>query len=207
MALTEAAQMSRSAQRDYSVLRTPIIFVVLAVGLTILRLGALGMQTVSPAVAHTEGVKWVDAAKTSWLPNDNSRPIVYKFVADWSDPCKRMEESALSNKQVVKLIEDNFQPVRIVDVARENGKNPQWLADMEKKYRVFALPTLVIVDGNGEQLAAQIGSCSSLSTYRFLTRTVHSINAKTQPEKLTPSAHHRSVHEKTASGLVTSTAK
>lgn len=96
--------------------------------------------------------------------------VLYEFVADWSDPCKNMEQSALSNKNISRIIEQRFVPIRITDRTREDGKNPKWVANLQKRYHVFALPTFVIVDKDGEQKGALIGNCSSLTVERFLNR-------------------------------------
>jgi thiol:disulfide interchange protein len=100
--------------------------------------------------------------------------VLYEFVSNWSDPCKQMESTALSNRQVSEVIEKNFVPVRITDQVREHGKNPKWIANLQKRYHVFALPTLVIVDREGEQKASLIGNCSSLTVQRFLARALSS---------------------------------
>ena len=84
-----------------------------------------------------------------------------------------MDREALSNAQVRDLLNDRFESVRVVDLSHERGKNPAWIADLEKKYRVFALPTMVVVDEKGEAVSSLIGCCSSLTTYRFLSRTLH----------------------------------
>jgi thiol:disulfide interchange protein len=98
--------------------------------------------------------------------------VLYEFVSNWSDPCRQMESTALSNRQVSEVIEKNFVPVRITDQVREHGKNQKWIANLQKRYHVFALPTLVIVDQEGEQKASLIGNCSSLTVQRFLARAL-----------------------------------
>lgn len=98
--------------------------------------------------------------------------LLLEFFANWSDPCKRMESSALSNSQVTSVIEDKFYPVRITDFQHESGNNTQVVNELFKKYRTFAFPTLVIVGEDGEPASILVGSCSSLTTYRFLTRAI-----------------------------------
>lgn len=103
---------------------------------------------------------------------ENGRLVLYEFVADWSDPCKTMDAKALSNQQVSQTIQQNFVPVRIRDVAREHGKNPKWISNLQKRYHIFALPTLVVTDREGEARASLIGNCSSLTVERFLARAI-----------------------------------
>jgi thiol:disulfide interchange protein len=101
---------------------------------------------------------------------ENGKLVLYEFVSDWSDPCRSMERNALSNGNISQIIETKFVPVRISDRMREAGKNPKWIANLQKRYHIFALPTLVVVDSQGEQKAALIGNCSSLTVERFLNR-------------------------------------
>lgn len=102
--------------------------------------------------------------------------VIYEFYADWSDPCKKMETSALSNAQIKELIDAHYMPVRITDKFKETGgRNPRLVTDLQKKFRVFAFPTLVIVDSVGEPAATLVGNCSSLTIYRFLSRSLYSL--------------------------------
>lgn len=166
------------ARIDCSAIRTPRIFLAIAVGLFILRLGVTAASALAPsAPPDFTADPWKNADAHYWLPQQSSKPVIYQFSAKWSDPCKKMESSALSNKQVRALIDENFEAVRVIDVARESGKNPEWITDLEKRYRVFALPTLVVVDAKGESTATLIGNCNSLSVYRFLTRAIKSDQA------------------------------
>jgi thiol:disulfide interchange protein len=104
--------------------------------------------------------------------------LLCEFSADWSDPCKKMESTSLNNPQIRELIAQHFMPLRIRDTQKENGSNPPTVTDLYKKYRIFAFPTLVVVDEEGEQVASLIGNCSSLSTYRFLSHALFSLNAR-----------------------------
>jgi len=104
--------------------------------------------------------------------------VLYEFYAPWSDPCKKMESTSLSNAQVNTLVDEHFMPVRVTDRLKELGKNPRLVTDLQKKYRIFAFPTLVIVDGDGELAATLVGNCSSLTTYRFLSRSLFSLEQK-----------------------------
>ena len=100
--------------------------------------------------------------------------IIYEFFSPLSDPCRTMEESALSNSQVKDLIDKNFIAARVTYKNNENAVVGKSLVDFRRKYGVCAFPTLVIVDDKGEMVANLVGNCSSLTTYRFLSRTVAS---------------------------------
>jgi len=103
---------------------------------------------------------------------DAHKMLLLEFFANWSDPCRRMEGTALSNSQVTSAVGSNFYPVRITDFQHESGTNSTVVNELLKKYRIFAFPTLVIVGADGEPASTLVGSCSSLTTYRFLTRAI-----------------------------------
>jgi len=104
--------------------------------------------------------------------HDSHKMLLLEFFANWSDPCRRMEGSALSNSQVTSVVDKNFHPVRVTDFQHESGTNTPVVNELLKKYRIFAFPTLVIVSDDGEAASTLVGSCSSLTTYRFLTRAI-----------------------------------
>lgn len=106
--------------------------------------------------------------------------VIYEFYAPWSDPCRKMESTSLTNAQVNELIDEHFMPFRVTDRLKQLGKNPRLVTDLQKKFRIFAFPTLVIVDERGETAATLVGNCSSLTTYRFLSRAIHSLEQKSK---------------------------
>lgn len=101
--------------------------------------------------------------------------LLLEFYADWSDPCKKMEATSMSNSQVASLVGDRFMPVRINDTQKQFGVNARFVADLQKRYRVFAFPTLIIIGADESPVASLIGNCSSLTTYRFLSRALATV--------------------------------
>lgn len=99
------------------------------------------------------------------------RPVLLQFYADWCAPAKRMENTVLVNNEIRQLVADKFVPVRVTDRLKEDGKNARLVSDLQKRYRVFVFPTLVVVGPNGEAKASLVGNCSSLTTYKFLLKT------------------------------------
>jgi thiol:disulfide interchange protein len=180
-------QPATISSKDGSAIRTPIWLVAAAAAFLILRaLTGLTAQAAGNGTAGGAGASgggygsggatiWQNAARMPEVPDPDGRHAltVLEFRADWSDPCKTFESTTLTNREVDSLLSQHFDGVQITDQSRERGKNPQWLADLEKRYRVFALPTVVVVDRDGEQVSSLIGNCSSLTTYRFLTRTLN----------------------------------
>ena len=111
----------------------------------------------------------------------NNKLLLLEFYADWSDPCKKMEATSMSNSQVAGLVSESFMPVRINDTQKQFGVNARFVAELQKRYRVFAFPTLIIVGADESPVASLIGNCSSLTTYRFLSRALATVTAQNTP--------------------------
>ncbi|MDZ4837213.1 MAG: thioredoxin fold domain-containing protein [Candidatus Melainabacteria bacterium] len=161
-------------------------------------------EFVPPPVLDVSPETKQEIDKVLTLSRDQNKYVLYEFYAPWSDPCKKMEATSLANEQVNALVEQHFMPFRVTDRLKQLGKNPRLVTDLQKKYRIFAFPTLVIVDERGETAATLVGNCSSLTTYRFLSRTIHSLEQKSRAQQGTRiGSDPRSTHE--ISGIVSST--
>lgn len=159
---------------DISASITPKILIIVTAIAMFVRLGVQAYDFVQPQPPQVSAVKWNDSETFKYDPlTMKDKPVMYEFYASWSDPCKTMDQTSLANKQVGKLIQENFIPIRVVDQLREKGKNPQYITDLHKRYRVFAFPTFVVVKPDGEVESTLVGNCSSLTTYRFVSRLVH----------------------------------
>lgn len=111
----------------------------------------------------------------------NGKLLLLEFYADWSDPCKKMESTSMHNSQVADLVGNRFMPVRINDTQKQFGVNARFVSELQKRYRVFAFPTLIIIGADESPVASLIGNCSSLTTYRFLSRALATV-ATLRPE-------------------------
>ncbi|MCC7531310.1 MAG: thioredoxin family protein [Candidatus Melainabacteria bacterium] len=111
----------------------------------------------------------------------NGKLLLLEFYADWSDPCKKMESTSMHNSQVSDLVNYKFMPVRVNDTQKQFGVNARFVADLQKRYRVFAFPTLIIIGADESPIASLIGNCSSLTTYRFLSRALATVT-KLRPD-------------------------
>jgi thiol:disulfide interchange protein len=164
---------------DRSTIAMPKALLIAAVVLLAARAIAWAVEFSHPPLV-TPMIAWQSPASLNGQVLPANKLMLYEFYADWCGPCKRMESSALTNNQVRELVTSQFIPIRITDRIREDGHNPDSVTALQKKYRVFAFPTLVVVDPSGEAVGSLVGSCSSLTTYRFLSRSLH---AKGKPVK------------------------
>jgi thiol-disulfide isomerase/thioredoxin len=150
---------------DFRLTSTPRSLIIACLILLVLRIGLAAFEWQHPA-ERGRPVNWTDAAKYTPAPTDKDKPRLYEFYAAWCNPCERLEHDVMTNDE----IEQNFVPLRVVDRQKEDGKNSKFVMELQKRYRIFAFPTLVAVDVNGEPIGLLVGNSSSLSVYRFLSR-------------------------------------
>lgn len=103
--------------------------------------------TVTPAAADISG--WYtdfEAARQS--AQQQNRPMLLHFYADWCFPCKRMEKDVLSRPAVVQVLSSNIVLVKI---------NVDRSPDLAKRFGVNQFPSDVIVDPTGERILSSTG--------------------------------------------------
>lgn len=69
-----------------------------------------------------------------------------EFSASWCGPCKWMDETVFNDSRVADYIEDNYIPVK-VDIDDFDGY------EYKQQYNVSMLPTFIIFNAEGKQLA------------------------------------------------------
>lgn len=72
-----------------------------------------------------------------------NKQIFAVFTADWCPACVELESRTLSKPEVQKEMARKYIPVKI-DV----DSNPQ----PSSQYRIFSLPTMLIMDSNGNEI-------------------------------------------------------
>lgn len=154
--------------KDFRLTSTPRIVWIVCLSLLVLRI-ALSVYEFAHPAARQPSVAWIDAANPE--PNKaKKKRRLYEFYAAWCNPCERLERDVMTNAEIREYIEGNFCPIRVVDRQREDGHNDKLVSDLQKRYRVFAFPTIVATKEDGEALGSLVGNSSSLAVYRFLSR-------------------------------------
>jgi thiol:disulfide interchange protein len=164
--------------KDYRLTATPKMFLIVAAALITLRVGLTVNEFVNPA-AGAASVQWKNAqdfagsSEPEIIKNSGKKLILYEFYADWCTPCTRLERDVMTNDEIRNTIEKNFVCIRVTDRLKEDGKNARLVADLQKRYRVFAFPTVVAVGVDGESKGTLVGNSSSMAVYRFISRIIN----------------------------------
>jgi thiol:disulfide interchange protein len=113
-------------------------------------------------------VKWIAPEGAVAMARSSGKPILYDFTAEWCAPCKMLDRDGWADARVASLVNDSFVPTRIVDRAREDGKNAPWVDELEQRYRVSAFPTIVVAAPDGREIAIAQGFNGKAKLIEFL---------------------------------------
>lgn len=105
------------------------------------------------AAATAQAIPWMaeEAAGVARARADR-KPMMIDFTADWCAACKEMEHYTYSDARVVEAAK-GFVPV-MVDCTE---KSDPVVIEVQKKYGVLGLPTVVFVDADGVVVDRTIG--------------------------------------------------
>ena len=124
---------------------------------------------VSGETLQTVGQDWV---KTSQLAKQSNLPILILFTADTCAYCERLKRDVLT-PMFPQDMQHKRALVREVDI-NSGGKMTDFNGErirsrqFKDRYRIFATPTLLILDQDGKPLAEPIVGYNSRKEYRAL---------------------------------------
>jgi len=74
--------------------------------------------------------------------------VMIDFKAEWCGPCKMLDQTTWKDKSVILTLRDKAVAVKI-DVDKRS--------ELAAKYSIHSLPTVIFVDGNGNEVSRFIG--------------------------------------------------
>jgi thiol-disulfide isomerase/thioredoxin len=113
-------------------------------------------------------VRWMIAPEASQVARASGKPILYDFTAEWCGPCRALDSDGWADPKIAAFVNESFVPARVTDRMREEGKNPAWMDELQRKYRVSAFPTLVVAAPDGREIAVAQGYGGKQKLLEFL---------------------------------------
>lgn len=111
-------------------------------------------------LGFTMGAEPVEAP----VPVAKSDYSIIVFYADWCGPCQRMHRNVWPNKRIKALV-SQYNGGK---TWRQNSDNPKD-KPVFKKYGVYSLPTIIIVDSKGKAVKRATGYMSVSELEAFLS--------------------------------------
>ncbi len=161
----EPADRPRPRSGSQSKISPILLWVLLAAAL---------FRIVTTVTSKNEGageaglVQWQGARDAELLARASGKPILYDFTAEWCAPCKVLDRDGWGDAKVAALVNQSYAPARVVDRVREEGRNPSWIDELQRRYRVNAFPTLVVAAPDGREIATAQGYGGKQRLIEFL---------------------------------------
>jgi thiol:disulfide interchange protein len=142
---------------------SPVVFWVL--------LAAVLFRIVTEVMGRSSGdvglVSWQPRGRVAAVAKSTNKPILYEFSAAWCGPCKLLDRD-WENPEVAAHVNATFVPVRIIDRMREDGNNPEDIAELQRRYEITGFPALVAAAPDGRLLGKLEGYAGRDRLMRFL---------------------------------------
>ena len=96
------------------------------------------------ATSPTGTLSWLHPADGLKESLRTGKPILYDFTAEWCHFCKIEKAQVFENPADAAKISGIFIPVVVMDRAREEGRNPSDITELQTRYKIRGFPTLVV---------------------------------------------------------------
>ena len=153
---------------------TPVALLAIAGALLIARV-ALGIFELVKPVERADRVEWREPAAGEAEARANDQLELYWFTREADPVCRTLSREVFADPRAAASIQSQFVPIRVLDLWREDGKNPPDVARLEQQYGVTEFPSLVVAHPARIHFEKQAGYTGALSTTQFLARAASRI--------------------------------
>jgi thiol:disulfide interchange protein len=92
---------------------------------------------------NPHSITWLTSYdKALQTAKENHQPVMIDFYADWCTACKYLDKNIYTAPDVIK------ESKKFVNLKINSDKD----TDIAARYKIYALPTLIFLDGNGKVL-------------------------------------------------------
>ena len=122
--------------------------------------------------ANTEHVNWqpYDEQLVAQAINED-KPILIDFYADWCIPCKQIEKKLFTQPAIIEK-SGKFLALK-ADLTKEKSLG---VKDLRTKYEVHGVPTIILIDGSGNEHRRFTDELLNFSTEEFLEIMAGALN-------------------------------
>jgi len=165
---SEAVTSPPRAARSGPTRATPVLLLALAGALLAARVTLGIVEQVRP-VERADRVEWREPAAGEAEARDGGRLLLYFFTRDGEPGCRQISREVFADPRGAERIQRQFVPVRVLDLAREDGHNPPDVARLEQEYGVTEFPTLVVALPGHERFEKHAGYEGALAATQFIS--------------------------------------
>lgn len=124
------------------------ILIIVIVSLLVIAVAVSSLKD-NKTADNTHSLKWgTDLNQSVQESKATNKSIFVDFYADWCAYCREMDEGTYTDPQVKEKLSQNYVLLK-VDV----DENPS----VSSKYQAYSLPTMIIIDPNGNEIKRIIG--------------------------------------------------
>ena len=106
------------------------------------------MSQLPKGASPTYAINWREWNQEAFLAaRREAKPVLLTLTATWCHWCHVMDETSYSDQLVINLVNSRFIPVRV-----DADQRP----DVSRRYNQGGLPSVAILDGQGNLLAGQV---------------------------------------------------
>jgi len=110
--------------------------------------------------AEPKSITWLTPSEGEEEARRTGKPTLIDITAEWCGPCRRLNAEVFEDPAHARRIAKAFVTVRALDRRREEGKNPDDVDAVERKYLNRGFPTIVVVrpDGSFDRMVGYSGA-------------------------------------------------
>lgn len=128
---------------------------IAVIGLVVLTAALYGFSSFKGETTNksTESLEWsTDLNSALQEARNTDKNVFIDFYADWCPYCKELDEKTFQDTGVQDKLSQNYVAVKI-----NTDDNPE----LASQYKVYSLPTLVILNSDGQEVKRYSGYISA----------------------------------------------